>query len=257
MFFNSQYSPVQRPCSGLFCLMKDTFYFSHDYNARQDVKIKKLIFKHGMCGYGVFWAIVEDLYNNANALPLDYESIAYELRIDEEVVKSVINDFDLFVVDGLEFGSKSIENRLNERNEKSKKARKSALARWNKPKDDANALQTQSDGNAIKERKGKETKEKKTDNNDSFIKKSFKLWTKQDFLNSISELKESYTKDMLNEFYIYWTEKSASGKMKFQLQKTWETNLRLITWNKNQEKFNKSTPQDNPNRGGSPNKKAL
>lgn len=146
--------------------MKDTFYFSHDYNARQDVKIKKLIFKHGMCGYGVFWSIVEDLYNNANALPLDYESITYELRIDEEVVKSVINDFDLFVIDGLEFGSKSIENRLNERNEKSKKARKSALARWNKPKDDANALQTQSDSNAIKERKRKEIKEKKTDKED-------------------------------------------------------------------------------------------
>ena len=138
--------------------MKDTFYFSHDYNARQDIKIKKLLVKHGMVGYGVFWSIVEDLYNNANALPTDYESIAYELRIDIQVVKSVINDFDLFVIDGKEFGSKSIENRLNERNEKSKKARKSALARWNKEKTDANALQPQSESNAIKESKGKESK---------------------------------------------------------------------------------------------------
>ena len=45
---------------------KDTFYFSHDYNARNDEKIKMLIRKHGMIGYGVFWAIVEDLYNIKN-----------------------------------------------------------------------------------------------------------------------------------------------------------------------------------------------
>ena len=44
--------------------MKDTFYFPHDYNSRTDEKIKLLIRKHGIEGYGIFWAIVEDLYNN-------------------------------------------------------------------------------------------------------------------------------------------------------------------------------------------------
>ena len=44
-------------------MAKETFYFSHDYNARNDIKIKKLILKHGFCGYGIFWAIIEDLYN--------------------------------------------------------------------------------------------------------------------------------------------------------------------------------------------------
>jgi len=43
---------------------KDTYYFSHDYNCRNDEKIKRLLRKHGMCGYGIFWSIVEDLYNN-------------------------------------------------------------------------------------------------------------------------------------------------------------------------------------------------
>ena len=140
--------------------MKDTFYFSHDYNARNDIKIKKLIQKHGMSGYGIFWSIVEDLYNNANALPTDYESIAYDLRADCDIIISIINDFDLFVIDGNEFGSSSIENRLNERNEKSKKARNAALSRWNKSESNANVMQTHSEGNAIKERKGKEIKGK-------------------------------------------------------------------------------------------------
>lgn len=147
--------------------MKDTFYFSHDYNARSDIKIKRLISKHGMAGYGIFWALVEDLYNNANALPTDYESIAFDLRTDCELIKSIVVDFDLFVIDGATFGSSSVERRLNERDSKSKKASESARKRWENMRthseSNANAMPTQSEGNAIKERKGKEKKESKVD----------------------------------------------------------------------------------------------
>jgi Domain of unknown function (DUF4373) len=141
---------------------KDTFYFSHDYNSRNDEKIKKLIRKHGMQGYGIFWAIVEELYNNANALHLDYDGIAFDLRTESEIIKSVLHDFDLFVFNGDNFGSLSVQNRINNRQDKSQKARDSAYSRWNKNKIDANAVQTQSDTNAIKERKGKEIKGKES-----------------------------------------------------------------------------------------------
>jgi hypothetical protein len=146
---------------------KETFYFSHDYNTRSDDKIKKLIRTHGMMGYGVFWSIVEDLYNNANALRTDYDGIAYDLRVDVLLVKSIINDFDLFSIEEEFFGSKSIESRLDRRNEKSLKARESAFKRWNKNANasnvNANALRPECDGNAIKdsivkERKGKDIK---------------------------------------------------------------------------------------------------
>lgn len=139
-------------------MSKDTFYFPHDYNTRSDPKIKKLIRKHGFIGYGIYWAIVEDLYDNANALPTDYETIAYDFRTDENTITSIINDFELFIIDGEEFGSSSIERRLNERDAKSAKARKSARKRWDKVKEDANALPTESDPNAIKESKSKENK---------------------------------------------------------------------------------------------------
>ena len=137
--------------------MKETFYFPHDYNAMQDEKIKMLIRKHGMEGYGIFWAIVEMLYNNANALRTDYEGIAFDVRTNCEKIESIVNDFDLFIVDRDTFGSMSIERRLNERKEKSRKAKESASYRWN----NANALRTECDGNAIKEKKVKEKKEKK------------------------------------------------------------------------------------------------
>jgi len=139
---------------------KDTFYFSHDYNARNDIKIKRLISKHKFAGYGIYWAIVEELYNNANALPLDYECISFDLNIEIDILKSVINDFELFVIDNGFFGSLSVQRRLEQRNEKSLKARESAYKRWNKTNNDANALQTQFDSNAIKESKVKENKEK-------------------------------------------------------------------------------------------------
>jgi uncharacterized protein YdaU (DUF1376 family) len=142
----------------------NTFYFSHDYTARSDEKIKLLIMEHGMLGYGIYWAIIEDLYQNANALQTHYKRIAFELRADEKVVKSIVNDFDLFVFDGETFGSLSIQRRIDDRNSKSTKARESALYRWDKMRtqceQNANALRTECESNAIKERKGKEKKRK-------------------------------------------------------------------------------------------------
>jgi hypothetical protein len=135
--------------------MKETFYFSHDYNARADGKIKKLLSIHGMIGYGIFWAIIEDLYQNANALRTDYGCIAYDLRVQETLVKSIVEDFGLFQISGDSFGSYSVERRINRRSEKSQKARESALSRWNKQEveeeENANAMRTQCDSNAIKE----------------------------------------------------------------------------------------------------------
>lgn len=142
---------------------KNAFYFTHDYNARSDPKIKKLLAKHGVSGYGIYWSIIEDLYQNANALPTDYDTIAYDLRTETAAVKSIINDFDLFFFDGDFFGSKSVDRRLHEREEKSIKARESAKARWDKNnKNNTNTMRTHSERNAsamlIKEKKRKEKK---------------------------------------------------------------------------------------------------
>jgi len=183
---------------------KDTFYFSHDYNARNDEKIKMLIRKHGMIGYGVFWAIVEDLYNNANALRTDYDGIAYDLRLHSDIVKSVVNDFDLFEINGDYFGSSSVQARLDQRNEKSLSARKSASYRWNKKDEDANAMQTLSEGNAKKERKGKEIKGKEIKNT---------LPPLQEFLE--------YCKKNLEQNKFIYTEYEYSLKSKYD---TWVAN---------------------------------
>ena len=135
--------------------MNNSYYFPHDYDTLQDEKIKRMIRRHGMAGYGLFWAIIEMLYINANALQTDYEGIAFDFRVNSDIVKSVICDFNLFIIRENEFGSLSVERRLNERNEKSRKAKESANYRWS----NANALRTDCKGIALKEKKGHEIKE--------------------------------------------------------------------------------------------------
>ena len=143
---------------GIF-IMKQTFYFSHDYNCRTDEKIKRLLMKHGMLGYGVYWSIIEDLYNNANALQLDYERIAFELRTNEQVVESIINDFNLFIIDGEFFSSASVEKRISKRIEISQSASKSAKIRWEKVKQNTNAMHSHNQRNTdVMQNKGKESK---------------------------------------------------------------------------------------------------
>jgi hypothetical protein len=147
----------------------NTFYFSHDYTARSDIKIKKLIATQGMLGYGIYWSLVEDLYHNNNKLEDNPALLAYDYRCTTELIKSVINDFDLFIVKDGYVSSNSIQKRLDERNDKVTKAKQSASKRWeNKGKNadnietqcdtNANAMRTQCDGNAIKESKVKESK---------------------------------------------------------------------------------------------------
>ena len=139
--------------------MKDTFYFSHDYNARNDEKIIKLIQKEDWFGYGLYWALIEKLYEANGYLEEDYECIAFDLRTDCERIKKIINNYKLFIVAAKKITSKSVLHRLQLRKGKSEKARQSAITRWNKGKtNNANAMRTHSERYAIKERKGKERK---------------------------------------------------------------------------------------------------
>ena len=144
-------------------MKKETYYFSHDYNTRNDFKIKKMIMKLGYTAYGVYWALIEDLYNNDNKIVFDLELMAYDFRLDESIINSILNDFDLFIIEDGYLSSESIARRLELRDAKSAKAKESANKRWNKKSDgNANAMRNNanaSKGNALKESKVKEIKE--------------------------------------------------------------------------------------------------
>lgn len=81
--------------------------------------------------------------------------------------------------------------------------------------------------------------------------KSFKEFTEQDFKEELKLHSEKYSKEMLKDFFIYWTEPNEKGKMKFQLQKTWSTAGRLSTWSRNDFNGNSgSKPKETKQLGG-------
>ena len=124
--------------------MKKT-YLQHQSNSFTDIKIIKMRSKLGMEAYGIFWALLELLFNEENKLCIDdYSVLAFSLQCDEDKLKSVIEDFDLFVIEDGCFYSKRLNEHIDTINSKSAKAKESASKRWN----NANAKRTQSDSNA-------------------------------------------------------------------------------------------------------------
>lgn len=130
-------------------MAKQTYYFSHDYHARSDRKLVHLLMKYGVESIGIYWCIVEMLFEEGGYLyKSESERIAFELRTDCERISNVINS-PLFKSDNDKFWSESVLARLKIRNEKSKSAAQSAKERWKKEK----SMRSHSDGNAIKENK--------------------------------------------------------------------------------------------------------
>ena len=111
--------------------MKETFYFPHDYNARNDPKLKNVLIDLGVEGIGVFWCIIEQLYEQGGTLPISSsKSIAFALHVDSEVVDKVVNNYGLFKHDDENMWSDSVFNRLNRRKNISDKRKIAALSRW-------------------------------------------------------------------------------------------------------------------------------
>ncbi|WP_050810413.1 Lin1244/Lin1753 domain-containing protein [Odoribacter laneus] len=108
-------------------------YFSHNYYARNDPKMVKLMMRYALLGIGAYWCIVEMLYENGGyILRSEYERISFELHSDYETIKDIIENFELFAFKGEKFYSNTVLRRLKKRQEKSEKARQSIAARWEK-----------------------------------------------------------------------------------------------------------------------------
>ncbi|MDE6535874.1 MAG: DUF4373 domain-containing protein [Muribaculaceae bacterium] len=134
-------------------------YFSHDSNARNSDKLIRLRMRHGAAGYGVFFMILERLRDEDDYMSVkDYNMIAFDLRVDASLIKSVVEDFGLFAFteDGKCFYSESFSQRMAVKDEKSSKARESASSKWNTS--DSHAA-TRSERLAIARTKGTHSKE--------------------------------------------------------------------------------------------------
>ena len=209
--------------------MKLVPWFSHDLNARDDEKILNMRMKHGWSAYGLYWAIIEMLRATENyKLQTNYDSIAFALQTDCDLIKSIVTGFGLFKFEDSFFYSKSLIERMLIKDEKSETASKAANIRWENYRKNqqlnANALQTHSESNAdamlIKLSKEKLSKEKE-------------IKDKENIPPVFEELKQ-YCTERNNgidpqKFYDYYESKGwVVGRTKM---KSWKASVR--TWENN------------------------
>lgn len=111
--------------------MKNSYYFPHDYHARHDPKLEKLRMEIGPAGDGIYWDLVEMLYEEGGYLPVkNIPLIAKAFNSTTELVDKVVKSAELFIVKGDIFYSESALRRLKHIKNKTKKARENAEKRW-------------------------------------------------------------------------------------------------------------------------------
>jgi hypothetical protein len=216
-------------------MKNDTYYFSHDSNAKDDPKCVMLIEQLGCEGYGIYWILIETLRSQPDyKYPLQLVgALARRYNTSSEKMLTVVKSYNLFNIEEDMFFSLRLLRAMEAYN-----AKRLKYIEAGSKGGQASVKQRSSKYQAIKGNKRKGNKRKEVGEGAAApAPKSYKVWSNDEFVKDIEVNKREIPKDQLNAFFKYWSEKSPSGKMKFQLQDTWETSKRLDTWNKRQEKF--------------------
>lgn len=128
-------------------MAKNSNYFPHEAQARNDNRLLRLRMRHGAEGYGIYFMLLERLRDSDDYVERSgYDVVAFDLRVGEETVRSVVEDFGLFETheDG-GFTSPGFRRRMSKVDELSQKraeaVRKRTDRKANKEDNPTNALQ--------------------------------------------------------------------------------------------------------------------
>jgi len=116
-----------------------SFYFSHDYNASEDVKMLFLRQDFGFEGIGIYWYLIEKLAQSNGVLPLKILPIlSKQMSVNNDHLNKIINNYELFIVNEDEFFSQRLLNTLEITKDQRKKlsdgGKKGMQNRWDKNK---------------------------------------------------------------------------------------------------------------------------
>ncbi|MDD3238242.1 MAG: hypothetical protein PHV37_09125 [Candidatus Gastranaerophilales bacterium] len=111
-------------------------FFSHDLYAREDIKIKRMLYffrkesedkaKAAIC---VFWWIIEDMHKDSYKIA-ELDMHADDYRCDIEFLKSILEDFELFRIEDDCYVSDRVMRNLEYQTEQADKNSKAAEVRW-------------------------------------------------------------------------------------------------------------------------------
>lgn len=181
-------------------MSKDAYYFSHDANAHTDPKILKLRMSLGWEGYGIYWAIIENLrcQENYSICESEFMFLTLSLAIDEAKLKQVLSkclEVNLLEVVDSKVLSPSLLKRM-EKADRIRKVRREIGAKGGKAKAigiaKAKAIGVAKDKQTSsikgKERKVKETKEDLT----------LPEWISKDSWDGFVEMRNKLKKPLTN-----------------------------------------------------------
>ena len=166
----------------------------------------------------------------------------YQKELDELIQEGVIDLSDNKII--IKFLDKQLEDveaksKINSVNGskggRPKKPKKESELKPNRNQTEteikANENQNESESKGIREEEIIEDKIKKNNIEDRKLK----------FAHTLQPFIFEYGKELITEFYKYWTEPNKSNtKFKQELQTTWDLSRRLETWAKNDRNFNSS-----------------
>lgn len=216
-------------------------YFPHEcVHGRKMFVIES---KYGNDGYAVWFKLLERLGDTDNHyLNLSDETelmyLASLMKVDENKFKNILNDLaklgaidkELYEENKIIWSQKfyeSIQDAYNKRNNKCLDRNSLILLLISLGIRKPNKSSTKPDKSTQSSDINPQSKEEEIKE-----KKSMFHQTLKPFL-------EKYGKDMLNDFFLYWTEPNQTNtKLKYEMEKTWSIEARLNTWSKRD--FNKS-----------------
>ncbi len=81
--------------------MKRRLFFPHDGGAYNDIKLMKLRMRGGMISYGIYWFLLEYLYEQKKyrIRKSELQTLAKYFHINNSKLLSVVDDYDLFVTE--------------------------------------------------------------------------------------------------------------------------------------------------------------
>lgn len=90
-------------------------FFKHDVHAARDKKCAKLIRERGWEGYGLYWGLLEFLYESKQCeLEYDLPNLAWQFHCDEELLRAVVEEYELFQVAEGRLWSEGVKKRYEE-----------------------------------------------------------------------------------------------------------------------------------------------
>ena len=197
-------------------------YINHKISNRSEYVFRKLIERKGAAAYGVYWYILEELYESGGKMLFEeIEPISKVLCVRKDFVVSIIKSFSLFQYDSESFWSDEVIEQIEKRQKIKDKRKEAANKRW------------VSEKNIIVPEKEKEVESSPIVKPTRVNKEQEMKSREREFYNVLVPFVNTYGREMIREFFDYWSEPNKShSKMRFEQERTWDLTRRLQTWEK-------------------------